>query len=292
LDINGSPFSVVESDFSVNAASTVATWVDAGIVFVGYGISAPQKGLDEYRGADVRGKVVLDSALAVNTRLREQPAPPAQQMAMMRFRGGASGGEKRSFNRGISNLALFEGDTSLLLAAAEFIGFGRLDVEGDDGYWFSGGHITASGSEAISFLEENNIWIHLESPGEGLLNEMLSLSSKPFIVTGDYSVTPSMVERINDKGVVLGITMDPSDVDACISDLEGMRLKLGDTDNLVLSVTTTEGMDEAESALYMGLIDNGWEHLDIAGDRRAGGGIAGGNLNVFSGGGAGAFRMR
>ena len=62
-----------------------------------------------------------------------------------------------------------------------------------------------------------------------------------------------------------------------------MKLLLGDTDNLVLSVTTEEGMDEAKTALYMGLIEKGWAHLDIAGDRRAGGGITGGNLNVFSG---------
>ena len=41
---------------------------------------------------------------------------------------------------------------------------------------------------------------------------MLALSTKPFIVTGDYSVTASMVDQINEKGVILGVTMDPSDV--------------------------------------------------------------------------------
>ena len=51
-------------------------------------------------------------------------------------------------------------------------------------------------------------------------------------------------------------------------------------------------MDEAKTALYMGLIDKGWEHLEIVGDRRAGGGIAGGNLSVFSGAGAGGLIMR
>ena len=59
LAINGSAFSVVEGDFSVNSASTVAASVTAEIVFAGYGISAPAKGLDEYAGANVRGKVVL-----------------------------------------------------------------------------------------------------------------------------------------------------------------------------------------------------------------------------------------
>ena len=70
-----------------------------------------------------------------------------------------------------------------------------------------------------------------------------------------------------------------------------MTLQLGDTDNLVLSVTTETGMDEAKKALYLGLIEAGWEHLEIAGDRRAGGGITGGNLRAFSGGGM-TIRMR
>lgn len=118
---------------------------------------------------------------------------------------------------------------------------------------------------------------------------MLAVASHPFIVTGDYSVTASMVDQINQKGVIVGITMNPADVNTTISDLDGMKLQLGDTANLVLSVTTDIGMDEAKTALYMGLIERGWEHLEIAGDRRAGGGIAGGNLNVFSGAGARGF---
>jgi hypothetical protein len=59
LAVNGKPFSLVEGDFSINSASTVATEVNAEVVFVGYGISAPGKGLDEYAGANVRGKIVL-----------------------------------------------------------------------------------------------------------------------------------------------------------------------------------------------------------------------------------------
>ncbi len=59
MSINGTPFSVVEGDFSLNPASTPATTVSAEVVFVGYGISAPAKGLDEYAGMNVRGRVVL-----------------------------------------------------------------------------------------------------------------------------------------------------------------------------------------------------------------------------------------
>jgi hypothetical protein len=240
------------------------------------------------RGKDGLTALVLDSALAVNSRLRQ---PPAQPMPRMGGRGGAAPQGKKIFNRGTSDLALFEGDVSLLLAAAEFIGFGRLDIEGDDGHWFRDGEITAAGRRAIPQLEANDVWIHLASPSESLLTEMLTLASEPFIVSGDFFVTPALAGPINEKGVILVVTMDPADVEACLSELEGLRLQLGDTDNLALSVTTDRGMEEAKTALYLGLIERGWEHLEIAGSRRAGGGIAGGNLRVFSGA-AGMMRRR
>jgi hypothetical protein len=238
--------------------------------------------------------VLLDSAQAVIARqgAGEGPQVDPQLMAMLRARGISLPSAKKTFSRGISDLAPFEGDVSLLLKAAEFIGFGRLDIGGDDGHWFQGGQVTPAGRRAIGVLEENDVWIHLDSPSEGLLNGMLAAASKPFIVSGDYSITSSMASQINSKGAVLAVTMDPSDVETCISDLEGLKLQLGDTDNLVLNVTTEEGMDEAKSALYMGLLDAGWEHLEIAGDRRAGGGITGSNLRVFSSGGGVMIRMR
>jgi len=245
----------------------------------------------EARDRESLTSVVLDSAMAVNARLRDQAQQPPQPMVVVRGRGGAARGNK-TFNRGIGNLTAFEGDLSLLLASAEFIGFGRLDVSGDDGPWFSGGHVTEAGREVIPVLEENDIWLHLENPSEGLLGEMLALASKPFIVSGDYSVTPSMIGPINEKGVILAVTMDPGDVDSVIADLEDMKMRLGDTDNLVLSATSEEGMEDAQRALYLGLLDRGWEHAEIVGDRRAGGGIAGANLTVFSAGGGRMVMMR
>jgi hypothetical protein len=261
-----------------------------------FSITSFTPGQGQYMKVDVKAQsrsdligVVLDSALAVNARLLQQQSQQSAQPAFQMIgRGGAARGRK-TFNRGISDLALFEGDTSLFLAAAEFIGFGRLDIAGDDGHWFSDGNITAKGREAIGFLEENGLWFHLVSPSQNLFNEMLTLASKPFIVTGDYSITASMIDQINEKGVIVGITMDPSDVDKCVTDLEAMKVQLGDTDNLVLCATTDEGIDEAEAAIYRGLLEKGWEHSEIAGDRRAGGGIAGGNLRVFAGAAARMF---
>lgn len=59
LVIGGRPFSYKEAEFLVDPSSAAATDVTAEAVFVGYGISAPAKGLDEYAGMDVAGKIVI-----------------------------------------------------------------------------------------------------------------------------------------------------------------------------------------------------------------------------------------
>jgi len=53
-----------------NQTQTESTSVDAPIVFVGYGIVAPEYGWDDYKGVDVKGKVVL---LFVNEPPSEDP---------------------------------------------------------------------------------------------------------------------------------------------------------------------------------------------------------------------------
>jgi Zn-dependent M28 family amino/carboxypeptidase len=48
------------SDFVVsNQQHTAGAEIDAPIVFVGYGVTAPEYGWDDYKGIDVKGKVVL-----------------------------------------------------------------------------------------------------------------------------------------------------------------------------------------------------------------------------------------
>lgn len=59
LAVDGRAFSFDDSDFTVNAQSTAKTAVKGAVVFVGYGLSLPAKGLDEYAGIDVKGKIVL-----------------------------------------------------------------------------------------------------------------------------------------------------------------------------------------------------------------------------------------
>jgi hypothetical protein len=59
IAVDGKVFYFDDSDFTVNALATAKTSVKAEVVFVGYGLSLPGKGLDEYAGIDVKGKIVL-----------------------------------------------------------------------------------------------------------------------------------------------------------------------------------------------------------------------------------------
>ncbi len=88
LTIAGRKFLIRDNDFSVDQSSTAFSKpVTTDLVFVGYGISAPGKGLDEY-SVDVKGKVVLafrgspDDAPAFQMRMGGgAPAAPAAQPA-------------------------------------------------------------------------------------------------------------------------------------------------------------------------------------------------------------------
>ena len=60
LRVGTRDFYLDDNDFSVeSSASSPAVTVTGEIVFVGYGIAAPDKGLNEYAGLDVNGKIVL-----------------------------------------------------------------------------------------------------------------------------------------------------------------------------------------------------------------------------------------
>jgi hypothetical protein len=59
LVVDGRAFYVKDTDFAVDARSTPGAQAAGEIVFVGYGISAPDKGLDEYAGVEVKGRIVM-----------------------------------------------------------------------------------------------------------------------------------------------------------------------------------------------------------------------------------------
>ncbi|MFH1940742.1 MAG: M20/M25/M40 family metallo-hydrolase, partial [bacterium] len=59
LTIDNREFFIKFGDFSIDHRSTTAKALKGNVVFIGYGISAPAKGLDEYDGVDVSGKFVF-----------------------------------------------------------------------------------------------------------------------------------------------------------------------------------------------------------------------------------------
>ena len=80
LVVDGRTFYLRDNDFQVDTQSSPGAKASADIVFVGYGISAPAKGLDEYAGIDVTGKIVLvlkgSPKDAAAPRASFAPAPP------------------------------------------------------------------------------------------------------------------------------------------------------------------------------------------------------------------------
>lgn len=231
-------------------------------------------------------ELMLERALALALQREEQVSPMRAQAALPRAAAQAPSRPRKSVARGIQNLQIFEGDTKLMGSASDLFGFGRVDIKDDDGVWVLGGRLSTMGHDAVKAMEENNIVVHLVSPSQGLINDMLNAASKPFIITGTYTISDAMVSSINEKRVLLGINFDPADVSGCIARLEAAKTQLGDTDNLVLFVTSTDGMDDAKEPFYMGLIKKGWSHAEIVGERDGPPGVAGGALSIFGGGAA------
>lgn len=67
------------------AAQTGVSIASSDIVFVGYGVQAPEYGWDDYKGADLRGKTLL---MLINDPAIADPADPAQLDKSM-FKGAA-----------------------------------------------------------------------------------------------------------------------------------------------------------------------------------------------------------
>ena len=189
---------------------------------------------------------------------------------------------QKTYSKGIQDLRAFDGDVELLIEASNILGFGRVDIKGSDGEWIVKGRLRRNGRYALRMMEENKIVINLVSPSPGLLEAVLDTATRPFIITGFYDLSQQLYDRINEKNVLLGVNFDPADVAGCVKRLDRAKAFLGDTDNLVLFVTSTEGLDEAKQALYVSLIEKGWRPDDIGSQsRRDRKGIAGGNLRIL-----------
>jgi hypothetical protein len=190
---------------------------------------------------------------------------------------------KKSLARGLADLKLIGDDVRLLKLVVDFHGVGRVDIKGDDGVWVANGRLTDEGREALSALEQSGVAARLISPGEKLINDMLSAASKPFVITGDYDIAYDHVSRLNDRGVQLGIDFDPQKVEDFLARVEKARKQLGERRNLFAFLTAAKKLDEAKEPLYLGLIDRGWTHNEICGGREHRGLVGGANLSALDG---------
>jgi len=115
LTIAGRSFLIRDNDFSVDASSTALPKpVTGDVVFVGYGISAPDKGLDEYN-IDVKGKIVLafkgspDDAPSFQVRMGggAPMAPSAQQAKIWTQESDDAYKAKVAYDKGAAAILLY-----------------------------------------------------------------------------------------------------------------------------------------------------------------------------------------
>jgi hypothetical protein len=211
------------------------------------------------------------------------PASRAEGSARRRSQSGSTeGAVRKSIGRGLTNLDLIGTDTRLLELVIDIHGVGRVDVTNEDGFWFSKGELTDDGKTALKSLEERGVVVRLVSPSSETLKVMLSQASKPFIVTGEYDVPEELVDRLNARGVLFGVGLDPKAVPDFISRVEDAKKRLGERKNLFVWLTSLEGLDDAKQSLYLGLIDVGWARNEIVGSREHGGLLGGATLSKLA----------
>ncbi len=194
-----------------------------------------------------------------------------------------------SLAKSVAVSKVFAGDTELLLDAAAAFGCARVELQRSDGVWVQQGRLTRQGRHLLGLLEEKRITVHLSSPSPTLLRGVLRAATRPLIVTGVYELNERLCDQINEKDVLLGVKFDPKQVDACVKRLEALKLALGDTDNLILQIRSSAGLDAAKQALYVSLIKEGWTPEEIGDSRRwrersgmkRTSGIAAGNLSAL-----------
>ena len=220
---------------------------------------------------------LYDEIFARARELLKQPSSPQES-------GSAASDEQprpvgaKSLTRGLADFKLVADDMRLLGLVVDFHGIGRADIAADDGVWIAQGRLTDRGREALGVLEENQVVVRLMSPSQTLVEDMLSTAQRPFIITGDCDISRAMAERMSNRGVQLGICLDPQDVGQFIARAEKARELLGERRNLFVFLTATKGLDEAKTPLYLGLVDRGWTHREICGGREHGGLVGGAGL--------------
>ena len=127
LAVDNRPFYPDDADFTLLPVSTAKTAVKAGVVFVGYGISMPAKGLDEYAGLDVKGKAVLafkgspDNFSPARGFFSEAAAKPAEPLGLKNDEFSDAAKIKTAYEKGDAAILLYNPDPAPALPAGMVI---------------------------------------------------------------------------------------------------------------------------------------------------------------------------
>jgi len=130
LGVDSRPFYLDDSDFTVNSLSTAKTAVKAEVVFVGYGLSLPAKGLDEYAGFDVKGKVVLaykgspENFSQPRGFFSETAVKPPAPLGLTREETADAAKIKAAYEKGAAAILLYNPDPSPVMAVMMMMGPG------------------------------------------------------------------------------------------------------------------------------------------------------------------------
>ena len=184
---------------------------------------------------------------------------PARPSPMRRFRRGMPRGK---FNQGLSGPQVFNHDINDMLVAYTILGFGRIDVKGDDGKWLSKG-LTDCGRRALAAMEDSSIVLNLVNPPKESFSDVLSSAKKSFLVSGMTHFDTDQISMMNEKNVLVAVDFDPEDVESSVSRLEDLKTRFGDRDNLILNLTSRKSLKEGKKALYRQLIERGWTKKEI-----------------------------
>ncbi len=169
---------------------------------------------------------------------------------------------RRAYRSGINGAKIVNHDINLLQVAKEVFEFGRIDFNSDDGIWFEQG-LTEQGKVALKAMENQYIIPHFVNPNKETLVDILDNTKNSFLISGFTAMDDSLIARINEKDVLIGVDFHPDSIDKCVDQLELLKTKFGDTDNLLLNVVSEVNLEDAKKELYHRLIDKGWEKKDI-----------------------------
>ena len=169
---------------------------------------------------------------------------------------------RNRLNIGIQGAHVFNYDIDYMLIAYTALGFGRIDIHGDDAVWFNNG-LTEDGRKALAAMEDSSIVLNLVNPSSGTFSDVLNAANKSFLISGISEFNTDQISMINEKNVLVAVDFDPQNIDGCVARLVTLKRQFGNHDNLILNVRSKTDLKSAKKNLYQRLVNQGWTKEEI-----------------------------